>query len=208
MIQLHSGRLMSLPALSANKQSHGGSEFGQANMSQSHSFPLAASQRPKPTTICDGLEARLGSLTWPIVRDLVDDVITVSEEEVVAAMQLVMERMKVRAGRRAGRQAGMRAGRQAGRHYRQALHAACIIILADACGGLHACSMRRRAVPCCAAQVVVEPSGAAGVAAALSRQMSRHPELKAVGVILCGGNVDFSARVPGFWQQWLAAPDA
>ena len=105
MIQLHSGRLMSLPALSANKQSHGGSECGQANMSQSHSFPLAASQRPKPTTICDGLEARLGSLTWPIVRDLVDDVITVSEEEVVAAMQLVMERMKVRAGSTAGGQA-------------------------------------------------------------------------------------------------------
>jgi hypothetical protein len=38
--------------------------------------------------------------------------------------------------------------------------------------------------------------------------MSRHPELKAVGVILCGGNIDFNARVPGFWQQWLAAPDA
>jgi threonine dehydratase len=53
-------------------------------------------QRPKPVTICDGLEARLGSLTWPVVRRLVDDVLTVREEEVVAAMQLVMERMKVR----------------------------------------------------------------------------------------------------------------
>ncbi|EFN54876.1 hypothetical protein CHLNCDRAFT_56201 [Chlorella variabilis] len=56
-------------------------------------------QLPKPVTICDGLEARLGSLTWPIVSRLVDDVLTVTEEEVVAAMQLVMERMKVR-GRR------------------------------------------------------------------------------------------------------------
>lgn len=26
---------------------------------------------PKPATICDGLEARLGDLTWPIVRDKV-----------------------------------------------------------------------------------------------------------------------------------------
>lgn len=52
-------------------------------------------QLPKPQTICDGLEARLGSLTWPIVRDCVDDVVTVSEEEVVAAMKLVFERMKV-----------------------------------------------------------------------------------------------------------------
>ena len=53
---------------------------------------------PKPATICDGLEARLGDLTWPIVRDLVADVVTVSEEEVVAAMKLVMERMKVGGG--------------------------------------------------------------------------------------------------------------
>ena len=61
-------------------------------------MPLRPSlpQLPKPQTICDGLEARLGSLTWPVVRDLVDDVVTVSEEEVVAAMQLVIERMKVR----------------------------------------------------------------------------------------------------------------
>ena len=63
-------------------------------------MPLRPSlpQLPKPQTICDGLEARLGSLTWPVVRDLVDDVVTVSEQEVVAAMQLVMERMKVRGG--------------------------------------------------------------------------------------------------------------
>ncbi len=63
-------------------------------------------QLPKPQTICDGLEARLGSLTWPLVRDLVDDVITVSEAEVVAAMRLVMERMKVRAAWRARAPAG------------------------------------------------------------------------------------------------------
>ncbi|PRW57516.1 serine racemase [Chlorella sorokiniana] len=103
-------------------------------------------QLPKPATICDGLQARLGSLTWPIVQRLVDDVVTVSEEEVVAAMQLIMERMKV----------------------------------------------------------VVEPSGAAGVAAALSSQMrERHPGLGHVGVILCGGNVDFCSRTPDFWQRWL-----
>lgn len=58
----------------------------------------AITQLPKPATICDGLQARLGSLTWPIVQRLVDDVVTVSEEEVVAAMQLVMERMKASTG--------------------------------------------------------------------------------------------------------------
>jgi serine racemase len=34
-------------------------------------------------------------LTWPIIRDLVDDVITVSEEEIVASMRLIWERMKI-----------------------------------------------------------------------------------------------------------------
>jgi serine racemase len=80
-------------------------------------------------TICDGLEARLGSLTWPVVRQLVDGVLTVSEEEVVAAMRLTFERLKV----------------------------------------------------------VVEPSGAAGLAAALGKQLrQRHPHLRHVGVVLCG----------------------
>lgn len=64
--------------------------------------PALLLQLPKPVTICDGLEARLGSLTWPIVSRLVDDVLTVTEEEVVAAMQLVMERMKVRGRWRCG----------------------------------------------------------------------------------------------------------
>ncbi len=49
----------------------------------------------QPQTIADGLRAPLGSLTWPIVRDLVDDVVTVSEREIVAAMRLCFERMKV-----------------------------------------------------------------------------------------------------------------
>ncbi len=51
---------------------------------------------PKPHTIADGLQGRLGSLTWPPVRDLVTKVVTVSEAEILAAMQLVFERMKVR----------------------------------------------------------------------------------------------------------------
>jgi threonine dehydratase len=102
----------------------------------------------KPDTICDGLQARLGSITWPIVRDLVDEVVVVTEEQVVEAMQLCYERMKV----------------------------------------------------------VVEPSGAAGVAAALQLKQQK-PEFSAtitkVGVILCGGNVDFEGKVPGFWNTWL-----
>jgi threonine dehydratase len=37
----------------------------------------------------------LGDLTWPVIRDLVERVITVSEEEIVEAMRLVWERAKL-----------------------------------------------------------------------------------------------------------------
>ncbi|MBL6975111.1 MAG: pyridoxal-phosphate dependent enzyme [Deltaproteobacteria bacterium] len=48
-----------------------------------------------PDTLCDGLLTSLGELTWPVVRDLVEDVITVPDGPVVAAMRLVWERMKI-----------------------------------------------------------------------------------------------------------------
>lgn len=38
----------------------------------------------------------MGDLTWPIIKDFVDDVVTVSEKEIVDAMKLCFERMKVR----------------------------------------------------------------------------------------------------------------
>lgn len=105
-----------------------------------------AHDMPKPRTIADGLQARLGDLTWPIVRDLVDEVVVVDDSEIVAAMRLLFERAKV----------------------------------------------------------VVEPSGAAGLAAALSE--AGREALRGcgrVGVVLSGGNVDFEAR--GFWEAWSAA---
>lgn len=140
----------------------------------------------KPKTLADGLQAKMGNLTWvslslslrlihwipwnasdnllclplsassgnfviatlfekAVVRDLVDDVVVVEEAEIVSAMQLVYERMKV----------------------------------------------------------VVEPSGAVGVAAALSEEMAaKFPpqSFPRVGVVLCGGNADFS--VVDFWANW------
>src|SRR5262249_28789002 len=44
-----------------------------------------------PNTIADGLLTSLGKLTWPVVRDLVDEIITPTEEEIVAAMRLIFE---------------------------------------------------------------------------------------------------------------------
>ena len=46
-------------------------------------------------TICDGLRAQIGTITFPIIQEYVDDIITVSEDDIIAAMRLVWERMKI-----------------------------------------------------------------------------------------------------------------
>lgn len=48
-----------------------------------------------PQTIADGLKASLGDLTFPIIRKRVEQVITVSEAGIVAAMKFVWERAKI-----------------------------------------------------------------------------------------------------------------
>jgi threo-3-hydroxy-L-aspartate ammonia-lyase len=51
---------------------------------------------PPPDTIADGIRtAALGTLTWPIVREQVDEVVLVSEEEVRAAMRFLLLRLKL-----------------------------------------------------------------------------------------------------------------
>ena len=48
-----------------------------------------------PKTVADGLRTSLGQNTFPLVRGLVADIVTTSEEAIVSAMRLVWERMKV-----------------------------------------------------------------------------------------------------------------
>ena len=48
-----------------------------------------------PNTIADGLLTSTGELTWPIIRDLVERVFTVTDDEIRVAMRLVWERMKL-----------------------------------------------------------------------------------------------------------------
>ena len=83
-----------------------------------------------PNTIADGLKTSLGDKTFPIIRERVTDIFTVSEAEIIAAMRLLWERAKL----------------------------------------------------------VVEPSGAVGLAALLKH--SKHFHGKKIAVILTGGNVD------------------
>ncbi|KAJ3281334.1 hypothetical protein HDU79_010845 [Rhizoclosmatium sp. JEL0117] len=46
-------------------------------------------------TIADGLMTVIGEPNWEVIRDNVDDVFSVTEEQIVEAMRLVWERMKV-----------------------------------------------------------------------------------------------------------------
>jgi len=48
-----------------------------------------------PDTIADGLRASLGRRNFRIISELVDDVVTVSEEGIMAATRLVWERMRI-----------------------------------------------------------------------------------------------------------------
>ena len=49
----------------------------------------------RPQTVADGLRTSLGSLTYPLIKSHVDDIVTVSEEGIVRAMRLIWETLKI-----------------------------------------------------------------------------------------------------------------
>ena len=86
-----------------------------------------------PSTIADGLRVQVpGVLTFPIVQKLAEDVLTVSDEEIIASIRFMLFRMKI----------------------------------------------------------LVEPSGAAAAAAVMFKKLPE--DVRQVGVILSGGNIDAS----------------
>jgi len=84
-----------------------------------------------PNTIADGLLTSTGQLTWPIIRDQVEHIFTVTDDQIRAAMRFIWERVKL----------------------------------------------------------IVEPSGAVGVAVILSEEFRALAGVAKVGVVLSGGNV-------------------
>ncbi|MBD3187074.1 pyridoxal-phosphate dependent enzyme [Candidatus Bathyarchaeota archaeon] len=48
-----------------------------------------------PNTIADGLRTSLGTVTFEIIKENVDEIILVSENQIIDAMQLLWERMKI-----------------------------------------------------------------------------------------------------------------
>lgn len=51
---------------------------------------------PPPPTIADGLRVQIpGKLTFPILKELADDVLTVSDEEIIETLRFMLFRMKI-----------------------------------------------------------------------------------------------------------------
>jgi threonine dehydratase len=49
----------------------------------------------KPKTIADGLLTSLGTLTFPIIQECVEQIVTVSEQGIMDSMKFVWERAKI-----------------------------------------------------------------------------------------------------------------
>ena len=59
----------------------------------SHSISFYGSEYPD--TIADGLRMSVGKHTWPVIKQNVEGSILVSEEEIINAMYLIWQRMKL-----------------------------------------------------------------------------------------------------------------
>jgi len=46
-------------------------------------------------TMCDGLRAQIGTITFPLIQKHVDGIFTVSEDEILDSMKAIWERMKI-----------------------------------------------------------------------------------------------------------------
>lgn len=67
------------------------------NADDTHRSMLAGRIIPveQPHTIADGLRTSLGELTFPIIYEKVNSIITVNEEAIIESMRLIWERVKI-----------------------------------------------------------------------------------------------------------------
>lgn len=91
---LMSGTLLSCHYFAPNTHVIGAEPAGADDAYRSwQAGQLIPSENPK--TIADGLLTSLGDKTFPIIQSHIKDIITVREEEIIAAMRLIYERMKI-----------------------------------------------------------------------------------------------------------------
>jgi len=91
---LLSGTALTVSALAPRARIVGGEPAGADDAFRSlRDGKIIPSVEPK--TIADGLLTSLGELTFPILRDHVSEIVVVDDREIVDAMRLVWERMKI-----------------------------------------------------------------------------------------------------------------
>ena len=91
---LLSGTLLSAHYLSPSTMVYAGEPEGAADAILSIKNGKIE-RAPFVKTIADGLLTTLGDKTFPIIKQYVKDILMVSDEEIIAAMRLVYERMKI-----------------------------------------------------------------------------------------------------------------
>jgi threonine dehydratase len=91
---LLSGTALTFRYLAPNTKIYAGEPAGADDAFRSlHSGKLETINQPH--TIADGLLTTLGDTNFEIIRRYVKDIFTVSDEEIVAAMRIIYERMKI-----------------------------------------------------------------------------------------------------------------
>jgi threonine dehydratase len=91
---LMSGTALSVHYFKPDAKAYAGEPEGAADAFESFRSGTLQSA-PYIDTIADGLLTRLSDRTFAIIRDHVTDIFTVSEDEIKAALKLVLERMKI-----------------------------------------------------------------------------------------------------------------
>jgi threonine dehydratase len=92
------GGLLSGTALSAHYFSPRTRVIGTEPVGADDAYRSMLSGKPELSqadSIADGLLTSLGSKTFPIIREYVQEIITVSDAEIVRAMRLIWEKMKI-----------------------------------------------------------------------------------------------------------------
>lgn len=91
---LLSGTLLTVKALSPGTRVIAGEPTGADDACRSlEAGKIIPSIDPK--TVADGLLTSLGDLTFPIIKEHVQEIITVEDEQILHALRLVWERMKI-----------------------------------------------------------------------------------------------------------------
>ncbi len=100
IVPVGGGGLISGVALSANVFGNNCSVIGAEPLNVDDAYRSLlkgkiVANKPTADTVADGLKTMLGEVTFNIISKYVEEIIRVTEREIIAAMQLIWERMKI-----------------------------------------------------------------------------------------------------------------